>query len=100
MRQAFATAELGVIAYETDGPDGAPAPGLQVAEDIFGASSTWSVIGSGYSGGSFSSTNSTGTAISVANYVDGNFVNGYLINPNPVVVQGTVTLSFLKNLPQ
>ena len=34
-RQAFATAELGVIAYETDGPDGAPAPGLQVAEDIF-----------------------------------------------------------------
>ena len=33
-RQAFATAELGVIAYETDGPDGAPAPGLQVAEDI------------------------------------------------------------------
>src|ERR1700722_5405616 len=34
-RQAFATAELGVIAYETNGPDGAPAPGLQVAEDIF-----------------------------------------------------------------
>src|SRR5271168_412796 len=34
-RQAFATAELGVIAYETDGPAGAPAPGLQIAEDIW-----------------------------------------------------------------
>jgi len=34
-RQAFATAELGVIAYETDGPDGVPAPGLQVAEDVW-----------------------------------------------------------------
>jgi phenylacetate-CoA ligase len=34
-RQAFATAELGVIAFETDGPDGAPAPGLQIAEDIW-----------------------------------------------------------------
>jgi phenylacetate-CoA ligase len=34
-RQAFATAELGMIAYETDGPDGAPAPGLQVADDIW-----------------------------------------------------------------
>jgi hypothetical protein len=72
----------------------------EVAEDIFGASSTWSVIGSGYSGGSFSSTNTAGTAVPVANYVDGIFVPGYLINPNPIVVQGTVTLSFLKNLPQ
>ena len=34
-RQAFATAELGVVAYETDGPDGAPAPGLQIADDIW-----------------------------------------------------------------
>ena len=33
-RQAFATAELGIIAYETDGPDGALEPGLKVAEDI------------------------------------------------------------------
>jgi phenylacetate-CoA ligase len=34
-RQAFATAELGAIAYETDGPDGSPAPGLQIADDIW-----------------------------------------------------------------
>ncbi|MDE3174987.1 MAG: AMP-binding protein [Pseudomonadota bacterium] len=33
-RQTFATAELGVIAYETDGPDGAPEPGLKVAGDV------------------------------------------------------------------
>ncbi len=33
-RQAYATAELGVIAYETDGPDGALAPGLQVNDDV------------------------------------------------------------------
>jgi phenylacetate-CoA ligase len=33
-RQAFATAELGMIAYETDGPDGAPAPGMRVSDDI------------------------------------------------------------------
>lgn len=31
-RQAFATAELGMIAYETDAPDGAPAPGMAVGE--------------------------------------------------------------------
>jgi len=34
-RQAFATAELGIVAYETDGPDGAPLAGLKVAEDIW-----------------------------------------------------------------
>ena len=34
-RQAFATAELGVIAYETDGPDGVPAPSLQIADDTW-----------------------------------------------------------------
>ena len=33
-RQAYATAELGVIAYETDGPDGALEPGLQVNDDV------------------------------------------------------------------
>jgi phenylacetate-CoA ligase len=33
-RQAYATAELGVIAYETDGPDGALEPGLQVNNDV------------------------------------------------------------------
>jgi phenylacetate-CoA ligase len=34
-RQAFATAELGMIAYETGGPGGAPAPGMYVCEDIW-----------------------------------------------------------------
>ena len=34
-QQAYASAELGVIAYETDGPDGALAPGHKVDADIF-----------------------------------------------------------------
>jgi phenylacetate-CoA ligase len=33
-RQAYATADLGVIAYETDGPDGALLPGLLVNDDL------------------------------------------------------------------
>jgi phenylacetate-CoA ligase len=33
-RQAYATADLGVIAYETDGPDGAPISGLLVNDDL------------------------------------------------------------------
>jgi phenylacetate-CoA ligase len=33
-RQAYATAELGVIAYESDGADGAPLPGLEVHSDV------------------------------------------------------------------
>ena len=35
VRQAFGTAELGVIAYETDGQDGALAPGMKVADDVY-----------------------------------------------------------------
>ena len=35
VRQTFATAELGVIAYETDGPDGELQPGLKVADDVY-----------------------------------------------------------------
>ena len=34
-RQCFATAELGLIGYETDAPDGAPEPGFKVAGDIW-----------------------------------------------------------------
>ena len=34
VRQAYASAELGVIAYETDGPEGEVAPGLRVDEDV------------------------------------------------------------------
>ena len=34
-RQTFATAELGIIAYETDDGSGAPAPGLAVNEDVW-----------------------------------------------------------------
>ncbi len=33
-RQAYATADLGVIAYETDGPDGGLLPGLLVNDDL------------------------------------------------------------------
>jgi phenylacetate-CoA ligase len=31
----FGTAEIGVIAYETDAPDGTLAPGLKVADDVY-----------------------------------------------------------------
>src|SRR5271166_6826838 len=33
-RQAYATADLGVIAYESDGPDGALLPGMLVNDDL------------------------------------------------------------------
>ncbi len=33
-RQAYATADLGVIAYETDGPEGALLPGMLVNDDL------------------------------------------------------------------
>jgi phenylacetate-CoA ligase len=35
VRQCLATAELGVVAYETDGADGAPEPGLRVNGDVY-----------------------------------------------------------------
>ena len=35
VRQGFATAELGMVAYETDGPDGALAPGMKIADDVY-----------------------------------------------------------------
>ena len=68
-----------------------------VAEDIFGASATWSVIGFGYSGGGFIPSTTDPSAVPV--YLEGDFF-GYLTNTTPVVVQGTVSVSFLKNLPQ
>jgi hypothetical protein len=63
-----------------------------VVEDIFGASSTWNVNGSGYAGGTFT-TNPT-NAVEVGN------LGGYLTNASPIVVEGSVNVSFLKNLPQ
>jgi len=35
VRQAFATAELGLIAHETDAADGSLAPGMKVADDVY-----------------------------------------------------------------
>ena len=52
--------------------------------------SAWNLIGSGYSGGTFT-TNYTTAPVGQL---------GYLTNANPVVVQGAMTVSFLKNLPQ
>jgi hypothetical protein len=60
-----------------------------VAADVFGASSTWSVNGSGYTGGTFT-TNATPAPI----------FTGFLTNASPVVVEGSVNVSFLKNLMQ
>jgi hypothetical protein len=65
----------------------------RIIEDIFGASSTWNVIGSGYAGGTYT-TNSTSVPISVGGLV------GYLTNASPVVVEGAVSVSFDKNLAQ
>jgi hypothetical protein len=56
----------------------------RIAEDIYGANSTWNVIGSGSAGGVYL-TNGTFT---------------FLSNASPVVVQGSINISFLKNLPK
>ena len=58
-------------------------------EDIFGASSTWNVIGAGYAGGTYT-TNQTSIPI----------LSGFLTNANPVVVEGAIKISFLENLAQ
>ena len=67
----------------------------RVVADIFGATATWNVIGSGYMGGSFSSN---GPGVIVSDPADS--VSGYLSDTVPVVVQGTINVSFLKNLAQ
>lgn len=67
-----------------------------VYADILGANSTWTVIGSGYYGGTFTSSGGT----PVTNYVAGQLTNGFLTNTAPVVVEGTVNVSFLENLAQ
>jgi hypothetical protein len=61
----------------------------KVVQDVFGANATWNVVGSGFAGGTFTTQQ---TSVSVQ--------NGYLTNANPVVVNGSVNLSFLKNLAQ
>jgi hypothetical protein len=61
----------------------------KVVQDIFGANATWNVVGSGFAGGTFTTQPSS---ISVQ--------GGYLTNANPVVVNGSVSVSFLKNLAQ
>jgi hypothetical protein len=59
--------------------------------DIFGANASWNVNGSGYIGGNYT-TNSTNTVPILG--------GGYLTNANPIVAEGTITVSFLKNLAQ
>lgn len=61
----------------------------KVVEDVFGASATWNAFGAGFAGGAFT-TNQTSAPI----------LGGYLTNANPVVAEGSVNISFLKNLPQ
>jgi len=61
----------------------------RIVEDIFGASSTWNVNGSGYAGGTYT-TNPTSVPIP----------GGFLTNASPIVVIGSVSVSFLKNLPK
>jgi hypothetical protein len=60
-----------------------------VVEDIFGASSTWNVIGNGYTGGTYTMNQTTVPIL-----------GGYLSNASPIVVEGAINVSFLKNLPQ
>ncbi|MGP8201040.1 MAG: hypothetical protein ACLQU4_16230 [Limisphaerales bacterium] len=62
-----------------------------VVADIFGASSTWNVIGFGYAGGTYTNNPDSGSVP---------IFSGSLINPAPVVVEGSVSISFLKNLAQ
>ena len=60
-----------------------------VVEDIFGASSTWNVIGNGYTGGTYTMNQTTVPIL-----------GGYLSNASPIVVEGAINVSFLKNLAQ
>ncbi len=62
----------------------------KIVADIFGANSTWNVNGSGFAGGTFT-TNPTPV---------GPILGGYLSNASPIVVEGAINVSFLKNLAQ
>jgi hypothetical protein len=59
--------------------------------DIFGASSTWNVNGFGYAGGTIATTPTS------VQFPPNSSV--YLSNAVPVIVEGSVSISFLKNLP-
>jgi hypothetical protein len=63
----------------------------KIVEDIFGASATWNVVGYGYAGGTYT-TNQTSAPVLV--------LGGYLTNASPIVVEGSINVSFLKNLAQ
>ena len=60
----------------------------KIVADIFGANSTWNVFGAGYTGGLyFTNLVPFGTSV-------------YLTNAIPIVAEGSINVSFLKNLPQ
>ncbi len=62
----------------------------KIVEDIFGANATWNAIGNGYAGGTYT-TNPT-NAVQI--------LDGYVTNASPIVVEGSINVSFLKNLAQ
>ena len=65
--------------------------GKKASVDVFGAGASWNAIGPGYAGGTFTTNSSNAIPILSA---------GYLTNASPIVAEGTVTVSFLKNLAQ
>lgn len=60
--------------------------GKTVVEDIFGANSVWNAVGTGFAGGNLA-TNT-------------NFNTIFLSNAYPIVVEGSVNVTFLKNVVQ
>jgi hypothetical protein len=70
---------------------------IRIVADIFGASSTWNVIGSGYTGGIYLPASTTNVS---TNVVQMGGLGGFLTNASPIVVEGAINVSFLKNLAQ
>jgi hypothetical protein len=76
-----------------------------VVEDIYDATATATVSGSGYIGGTYIPTNA-GSGIDVGNYATeykpgtNIVITGGITNAVPIVVDGTISVTFLKNLPQ
>jgi hypothetical protein len=72
-----------------------------VKEDLFGSSATFTVTGSGSAQGVFeTNTSPVGNEVFVSENIGTNYVAGSVSNAVPIVVEGTIDVSFLKNLPQ
>lgn len=74
-----------------------------IVEDLFGANSTATVAGYGYMGGTYVTNmtlNGNSVNLPASEYSGTNLITGSLSNTVPVIVEGTIDTTFLKNLAQ